>query len=66
MWIRVFQELRPEVKVTMALNSMQHSTTPLCILKSNLGCLFHIVKGLCSVHDLKRTEVKVKVTVTPN
>ena len=35
---------------------------PLCMLKSNLGFLRHIVYGICSVYDSNRTKVKVKVT----
>ena len=39
----IFQEMRPAVKVTVTLNSMQHFTSPICILESNLGFLCHIV-----------------------
>ena len=29
----IFQELRPEVKATVTLNGIRHSTTTICILK---------------------------------
>ena len=41
---------------------MQHSTSPTCI--RNMGFLCHIVKEICSAHDIKRPKSEVTVTVT--
>ena len=61
----VFQALRPEGKVTVTLDNMQHSITPICI--RNMKFLCHIVYEINSAQDFNRptSEVKVKVTVTP-
>ena len=59
----IFQVLMEEVKITVPLNSLQHSTSPKCI--PNLGFLCHKVKEICSTHDFKRPKSEVKVTVTP-